>query len=265
MVAKYISSAKDLSSFARTHSHIYGTLAGDLYKRHATGTVLLWALEKRLSWSAEMTIRVLKDANVKDNVGRTPLSIAAKNGLKKVAELLIQTSTGVDVPDYLGRVPLSWAAEKGHDKIVVTLLQAGALIDYADGFGWTALSWAAKHGHNEVVRLLVDHGARVQIHGLPRIQILDVAAQRSHPDILIPLRRILSRRGFQTVSTRRRWVRNQLLRSEPICYTDPLSLARLKGHQNTIDFLDRFQSVPPITSGDCAADSGTPEAVYSGE
>lgn len=185
--------------------------------------------------------------------------------MTKVVELLIQTSACVDVPDYLDRVPLSWAAEKGHDKIVVALLQAGALIDYADGFGWTALSWAAKHGHNEVVRLLVDHGIRIQIHGLPRIQILDVAAQKSHPNLLIPLRRILSRRGFRTVSTRRRWVRNQLLSSELICYTDPLLLARWKGHQKTIDFLDQFQSVPSFTSVDCTADSSKPEAVYSGE
>jgi ankyrin repeat protein len=97
--------------------------------------------------------------NLKDALGRPPLSWAIESGHEEMVRLLL-AEDGVD-PDSKdtkdGRTPLSWAAENGHEAVVKLLLEKdGVDLNYKDAeYGQTPLSWAAENGHEAVVRLLL--------------------------------------------------------------------------------------------------------------
>lgn len=217
-IAGHLLSREDLHSFAQVNSQSYSIL------RRA----------------------VINSQNL---VGLTLSAQVSKTGNQEAVASWLQEGPDVNLPDLLGRTPLSWASENGHKDIVQSLLQSGAKVNMSDGFGRTALSWAAEGGHHAVAKLLVDDGARVQVYGLPNIHRLD-AARRSHPNLSTQSNRILFRELMPR--ERNRWVRHQLQRYEPLCHTDPLSLAKEKGHKETINFLQQFQPVPPITGVDWA-------------
>lgn len=209
-IAAYLLSREDLYSFAQVNRRSYG---------------ILRRVVRRL---------VINSQNF---AGLTPLAQASKGGNQEAVANLLQEGPDINLPDLLGRTSLSWASENGHENIVQSLLQSGAKVNTCDGFGRTALSWAAEGGHHGVAKLLVDYGARVQVDGLPSIDKLD-AARRSHPNLSTQSNHTLFRK--LQPRERNRWVRNQLLRHEPLCHTDPLSLAEKKGHKETIDFLQQF-------------------------
>lgn len=217
-ITAHLSSRKDLYSFAQVNSRSYSIL------RRA----------------------VINSQNL---AGLTLLAQASKTGNQEAVASWLQEGPDVNLPDLLGRTPLSWASENGHKDIVQSLLQSGSKVNMSDGFGRTALSWAAEGGHHGVAKLLVDNGARVQVYGLPNIHKLD-AARRSHPNLSTQSNHIL----FRKLKPRERnmWARNQLQRHEPLCRTDPLSLAEEKGHKETVYFLQQYQSVSPITGVDWA-------------
>jgi hypothetical protein len=56
--------------------------------------------------------------------------------------------------DQLGRTPVQLAAGRGHLAVLRLLVDAGATLDHADHEGATSLHAAAMHGHD---RLLVRH------------------------------------------------------------------------------------------------------------
>ena len=51
------------------------------------------------------------DVNVKDNIGLTPLHMAAGDARKEVAELLIAKGAEVNVKNKYSKTPLDWAIE----------------------------------------------------------------------------------------------------------------------------------------------------------
>jgi ankyrin repeat protein len=102
------------------------------------------------------------DIEAKDQVGRTPLLRASKNGQEAVVKLLFQQHANVETEDQIGRTPLSWAAQNGHKAVVHLLLQQGANVERKDQIGRTPLSWAAQNGQEAIIHLLLQQGANVQ-------------------------------------------------------------------------------------------------------
>ncbi|KAK2042669.1 hypothetical protein LZ31DRAFT_525790 [Colletotrichum somersetense] len=102
------------------------------------------------------------DIDVRNDHGRTPLSIATSFGHEAIVKLLLDTgkvnfnSRDNDCrPVWHLTTPLSSAAEWGYDGVVKLLLDTdGIEINTSDNAGRTALSWASKKRHFEAVALL---------------------------------------------------------------------------------------------------------------
>ncbi|VUC27486.1 unnamed protein product [Clonostachys rosea] len=107
---------------------------------------------------------ILSDRNVKadmkDKIGRSPLSYAAQNGHQSVVELLLKTgNVTADSEDAKLRTPLLYAAKGGSEASVKLLLETGnADADSKDKEGRSPLSYAAVQANGAIVKLLLETG-----------------------------------------------------------------------------------------------------------
>ena len=127
----------------------------------------------------------MKEFDVEDLHGKTPLFYATSNGYHQIVNILAPVSNinilcrvqftkknkrkgGNNDKNrkrkvFVNQTPLHAAVMDGFVNIVYTLLHCGAEIDKVDSGGHTALSLAAEMGKLEVAKILVEHGADVKI------------------------------------------------------------------------------------------------------
>ena len=86
------------------------------------------------------------------------LHLASYLGLNKIVEVLLQESMDANAVDNLGDTPLTLAAENGDNRVINLLISHGADPNKANDKGDTALVKAAKYGYTEVAKLLLDNG-----------------------------------------------------------------------------------------------------------
>lgn len=91
--------------------------------------------------------------------GKTPLILAAMNGLVEIMQKLVAFGADLDKRDYSGSTALMWTVWNDHYSAAEQLLEAGALVDAEDYFGKTALILAAMGESFEIVELLLRFGA----------------------------------------------------------------------------------------------------------
>ena len=130
--------------------------------------------------------------NERNDLGETPLYVAAENGCFDIVNLFLHQGKGVDVKIATcgGRTALHAAAAGGHTAIAELLLEAGAdvaTVTMVDGEAVTPLVEAAGEGHLDTVRLLMKFGAEDRDGAA-----LGAAQRRGHWDIV---RAILARTG----------------------------------------------------------------------
>ena len=122
------------------------------------------------------------EINVQDELGNTPLHIAARVGAQAAVLLLIEQAV-MDIKNAEGKTALYIAAEMGRDDIAKILLNTGARADIKMHNGITALHAAAIMGYGAIVTLLLEEG------GADRSLIADgetaceAAAACGHQDI----------------------------------------------------------------------------------
>lgn len=106
---------------------------------------------------------------VKNQEGRTLLSLAAENGATAVIRVLLRAGRlQTDGFDDSGRCALSWAAENGHLEAVDLLVRVGKVdVDYKsdENHGWSSLCFAAMNGHARVVEYILQ-SKTVEIDGV---------------------------------------------------------------------------------------------------
>ncbi len=98
--------------------------------------------------------------NSRDELGLTPLHLAAWRGRRELAAELLRRGAAVNARTKSGRLtPLHLAASAGHARLVLLLIAQGAQPNDRDATGWTPLHGAAYEGHARVVTALLTHGA----------------------------------------------------------------------------------------------------------
>jgi ankyrin repeat protein len=131
-------------------------------------TALSWAA---LSGHDIITTMILERKRGPSSVPRSHetqnlLMFAAKGDIKNVEILLAQENINADIKDDVGRTPLHWAAQSGYSAVVQLLLSRDDVdVNAKDNKGSTALSLAAEKGHKEVVGILL---AQNNLHADPK-------------------------------------------------------------------------------------------------
>uniref|UniRef100_A0A8C5Z8W8 Neurogenic locus notch homolog protein 1 n=1 Tax=Marmota marmota marmota TaxID=9994 RepID=A0A8C5Z8W8_MARMA len=122
------------------------------------------------------------DARMHD--GTTPLILAARLAVEGMLEDLINSHADVNAVDDLGKSALHWAAAVNNVDAAIVLLKNGANKDMQNNKEETPLFLAAREGSYETAKVLLDHFANRDITDhmdrLPR----DIAQERMHHDIV---------------------------------------------------------------------------------
>ena len=133
----------------------------------------------------EMIEHYLADPNLPDNVGRTPMFIAASKGNNIIIKILIRYGADLNIPSSNGSTPLLVASKFGFLKSCRLLLKYGADINCKNEKGDTPLMSAVINNHSE----LVDEMIR-QFKADPNITyengqtLIHIAASKGYNEVL---------------------------------------------------------------------------------
>uniref|UniRef100_A0A8C5HLG4 Neurogenic locus notch homolog protein 1 n=1 Tax=Gouania willdenowi TaxID=441366 RepID=A0A8C5HLG4_GOUWI len=122
------------------------------------------------------------DARMHD--GTTPLILAARLAVEGMVEELINCHADANATDDSGKSALHWAAAVNNVEAALVLLKNGANKDMQDNKEETPLFLAAREGSFETAKVLLEHFSNREITDhldqLPR----DIAQERMHHDIV---------------------------------------------------------------------------------
>ncbi|KAL5970356.1 Ankyrin repeat and death domain-containing protein 1B [Taenia solium] len=93
--------------------------------------------------------------DLKNNLDRTALHLAAAQGCFEAVQLLVNAKASVDIPDKHGMTPMFWAAYKDYIDIVVYLIKHGASVHRKTKRGYTLLHVLAKADSIKTLETLV--------------------------------------------------------------------------------------------------------------
>jgi uncharacterized protein len=117
------------------------------------------------------------NVNAQNQLGETPLMLAAINNQLDLAKVLI--ARGADV-NRVGWTPLHYAAAKGQREIMRLLLENDAYIDSESANGTTPLMMAAFSTSPLAVKLLLEEGADPTLVNHGNASALDIALSKGH-------------------------------------------------------------------------------------
>ncbi|XP_042543322.1 ankyrin repeat domain-containing protein 63 [Dipodomys merriami] len=123
--------------------------------------------------------------NLRDERGRTALSLACERGHLDAVQLLVQFSGDPEAADAAGNSPVMWAAACGHGAVLEFLVRSfrrlGLRLDRTNGAGLTALQLAASRGHGTCVQALTGPWGRAAAAAAARGSNSDSPPERPAP------------------------------------------------------------------------------------
>ncbi len=106
---------------------------------------------------------------------KTPLHIAAKEGLHDIGKLLLSYGADINTLDAGLCTPLHWSANRGDHKFVRLLLEHRADPNARDLASSTPLHEATRKNHIDVVKLLMTYKANPYIKDIARQTAIEIA------------------------------------------------------------------------------------------
>uniref|UniRef100_A0A6Q2YX71 Neurogenic locus notch homolog protein 1 n=1 Tax=Esox lucius TaxID=8010 RepID=A0A6Q2YX71_ESOLU len=123
-------------------------------------TALHLAARYARSDAAKRLLEASADANIQDNMGKTPLHAAVAADAQGVFQILIRNrATDLDARMHDGTTPLILAARLAVEGMVEELINCHADVNAIDDFGKSALHWAAAVNNVEAAIILLKNGA----------------------------------------------------------------------------------------------------------
>ncbi len=123
--------------------------------------------------STSLEIPNSNNIEVQDELGRTPLHLAAEAGdLSKINLLCDDYNANIEAQDNFGYTPIFFATQSGKLNVVSLLLYYGANINAQDMYGSTPLHCAAQEGNLDMIQLLLSRCARISSQPLRSINLL---------------------------------------------------------------------------------------------
>lgn len=125
---------------------------------------LLMSLVRQSQWADALALLKASnpDPNATDELGVTPLSLAAGAGQTELVKELLRRGADHDQRGAGGMTPLGVAAFNGHELVVRELLRQGARTDVPGATGQLPLHLACATGQQRIVKLLMAAGADVR-------------------------------------------------------------------------------------------------------
>jgi len=149
------------------------------------------AFEGRVDRIEKLLKKDKTECDRQDNVGQSPLMVAAYRGYFKIVKRLIEAKADTWASDKWGHDPLMLAAHNGHLEVLEYLLmqRSGSPVvsnnvDNRDKAGWTALMFGARYGHSRVVHRLMKAKADINAQNNDRYSAFIFAAWFGHWDVL---------------------------------------------------------------------------------
>jgi ankyrin repeat protein len=102
------------------------------------------------------------DFNCKDDLGNTPLMLAARNGQAEIISFLVENQAYLNTKNSLGDTALLISCKEGHSVAAQSLINRGADFGIKDIYGDTALVIANRLGDQTTSALLMSKGAVVE-------------------------------------------------------------------------------------------------------
>uniref|UniRef100_A0A8C1M817 Neurogenic locus notch homolog protein 1 n=1 Tax=Cyprinus carpio TaxID=7962 RepID=A0A8C1M817_CYPCA len=123
-------------------------------------TALHLAARYARSDAAKRLLEASADANIQDNMGRTPLHAAVAADAQGVFQILIRNrATDLDARMHDGTTPLILAARLAVEGMVEELINCHADVNAIDDSGKSALHWAAAVNNVDAAMVLLKNGA----------------------------------------------------------------------------------------------------------
>jgi len=128
----------------------------------------------------------IRNVDVRNQGGDTPLMVASSKGDKAMVRLLLQNNADPNAKNNTENTPLIIASGYGHTKVVRLLLQYEADPSIQNKYGNTALSLASASRHRDVVSLITKRSepSHLNIQNVKGETALFIAVDRGYEDIV---------------------------------------------------------------------------------
>ncbi|GAB4415515.1 MAG: hypothetical protein OHK0056_23210 [Bacteriovoracaceae bacterium] len=117
---------------------------------------------KDKSYSQSQTKEDLVNLNQRNDLGQTPLMVAASQGQIELLNKLLAGGGDTNLLCRQGRNALHYAAMSGNQEVINAVLRSGAKIQHKDAKGNDPLAFAVQSGSVAAVQALIKGGARLE-------------------------------------------------------------------------------------------------------
>lgn len=146
-------------------------------------TAIHWAIRKQSEEDIRQLLQYGARVNVRNHEADTPLLMAVRSGFG-VVDLLLMNGANPNLADQIGESPLHLAAMQDNLSAAQSLITAGADVTALSMQGWTPLHLASMNGSLTVVACLLRSGVDVDLENRRSQTALTCAILKNHPKVV---------------------------------------------------------------------------------